>query len=56
MSISTDPPTTSGAQVGAVPWSLIRWVGGGAVLAVVIWRLGSVPVVAGLESIDLRTL
>ena len=56
MSISTEPSTTSGAQVGAVPWSLIRWVGGGAVLAVVIWRLGTGPVLAGLESIDLRTL
>ena len=56
MSVSTDPAATSGAPVGAVPWPLIRWVGGGAVLAVLIWRLGTGPVLAGLQSIDLRTL
>src|SRR6185295_15293337 len=35
-----------------IPWGLVRTVGGVAVLAILMWRLGSGPFLSGLRMID----
>ncbi|GAA2349262.1 lysylphosphatidylglycerol synthase transmembrane domain-containing protein [Dactylosporangium salmoneum] len=39
-------------RIPAVPWGLVRTVGGAAVLLLLLWRLGSGPFLAGLRTID----
>ncbi|MER7003620.1 lysylphosphatidylglycerol synthase transmembrane domain-containing protein [Dactylosporangium sp. NPDC000555] len=42
----------AGVQKPKIPWGLLRTLGGLAVLAMLLWRLGSGPFLAGLRMID----
>ena len=37
-------------------WAIVRWLGGAAVVAVVVWRLGAGPFLDGLRAVDARSL
>ncbi len=37
-------------------WAVARWLGGAAIIAVVVWRLGTGPFLEGLRAVDGRSL
>jgi uncharacterized membrane protein YbhN (UPF0104 family) len=44
------------ARARRTAWGLARWAGGGAIVAVLVWRVGTGPFLAGLRSVDGRSL
>jgi uncharacterized membrane protein YbhN (UPF0104 family) len=48
--------TTGGPRLNRSVWAVARWLIGAAIMAVVVWRLGTGPFLDGLRAVDGRSL
>jgi uncharacterized membrane protein YbhN (UPF0104 family) len=47
---------TGRVRVSPRVWGVARWLGGSAIMAIVVWRLGAGPFLHGLRAVDARSL